>query len=120
MDGVRERARQRQAGEPGQGPFVSRAELPAELIARVARLHAAARTLRAQASRLGELPPEPPTLRGKVGALAVRLMRRSMFWLIPSLRANQEVVAGALEEQARAIEDIIRAIEPRGNRLGPE
>lgn len=34
---------------------------------------------------LGTVPPCPPTVRGRVGALAVRAVRRALFWFIPQV-----------------------------------
>jgi hypothetical protein len=73
--------------------------------------------IRASAARIGELPPAPPTLRAKVGAVAVRGLRRAMFWLIPSLQAAQEQIAAALEDQTKAVEDLVKAIEKTNARM---
>jgi hypothetical protein len=64
------------------------------------------RELRTDVERIGGLPPAPPTLRGRVGALLVALMRRSLFWLIPSLQMMQIKVVSALDENRRAVREL--------------
>lgn len=88
-----------------------------DLTARVSRLQVRVAAIRASAARIGQLPPAPPTLRAKVGAVAVRALRRAMFWLIPSLQAAQEQIAGALEDQTKAVEDLVKAIEKTNARM---
>ena len=88
-----------------------------ELMARVSRLQVRVAAIRAGAARIGELPPAPSTLRAKVGAVAVRTLQRAMFWLIPTLREAQEQIAAALEEQTKAVEDLVKTIEKTNARL---
>jgi hypothetical protein len=95
----------------------ARKALPGDLIARVSRLNTRLGAMRVNAARIGEMPPSPPTLRGKVGAFGVRLVRHALFWLIPSLQAAQEQVAGALDDQVKALEELIKAIEKTNARL---
>jgi len=82
-----------------------------ELLSRASRLNARVGTLRANVARIGEMPPQPPTVRGKIGALLVRLMQRALFWLIPSLQANQDQVAQAFEDQAKVNEELLKALQ---------
>lgn len=88
-----------------------------ELTARVSRLQVRVAAIRASAARIGELPPAPPTPRARIGAVAVRVLRRAMFWLIPSLQAAQEQIAAALEDQTKAVEDLVKAIEKTNARM---
>src|SRR5262249_55235259 len=64
-------------------------------------------TMRQTIQRIGEPPPCPPTLRGRVGAFAVLGMRGALFWLIPSLKMVQEEVAACLEDELRLIEQLV-------------
>jgi hypothetical protein len=82
-----------------------------ELLSRVSRFNARVGTLRANVNRIGEMPPQPPTLRGRMGALLVRLMQRALFWLIPSLQAIEDQVAQALEDQAKINEEFLKALQ---------
>lgn len=88
-----------------------------DLMARVSRLQVRVAAIRASAALLGELPPAPSTLRAETGAVAVRILRRAMFWLIPSLQAAQEQIAAALEDQTKAVEDLVKAIEKTNARM---
>jgi hypothetical protein len=85
--------------------------IPSELSARAPRLHARVETIRENAARIGELPPQPPTLRGRAGAQIVRLIHRSLFWLLPSLRTAHDQVVQALAEQVKINEEMMKAIE---------
>jgi hypothetical protein len=57
------------------------------------------------------LPPQPPGLRGSLGSFAVRVVRRTLFWLIPSLQAMHEQMAQALEDQVKINEELVKALE---------
>jgi SAM-dependent methyltransferase len=47
----------------------------------------------------GVLPPQPPTLRGRLGRALVELVRRSLFWYTPVIQAFQRAVAATIKEQ---------------------
>jgi len=53
---------------------------------------------------VGQLPPEPPTWRGRVGARAVKLVKRMLFWYTPQIVRFQYSALRAFEEQAKALE----------------
>jgi SAM-dependent methyltransferase len=53
--------------------------------------------------QVGDIPPEPPTLRGRVGAVLVKLVRRMLFWYTGQIRTFHGVVAEAAGEQARSL-----------------
>jgi hypothetical protein len=88
----------------------ARKGLPADLVARVSRL-------RARMAHIGGMPPAPPTLRGKLGALAVGIMRRSLFWLIPNLQATQEQLIAAIDDQTTALEEVVTALQRTNFRI---
>ena len=48
----------------------------------IATLNQVCENLHRQIPRVGQMPPRPPTLRGRFGALLVSLVRRSLFWYI--------------------------------------
>jgi hypothetical protein len=52
---------------------------------------------------VGELPPEPPTLRGRVGGRLVQMIQRMLFWYTPQIVQFHYAVVRALEEQNGAI-----------------
>ncbi len=116
MAEVRRRARARnQRNEAALR--MARRNIPTELIARISRLQSRVAAVRAHAARIGELPPAPPTLRARLGAMAVRLQQRALFWFIPGLRATHEQIAGALDEEAKALEEMLKSLEKTNARM---
>jgi hypothetical protein len=116
MSDVRRRARienQRDAGALRN----ARKTLPADLIARVSRLQARIGGLKASVAQIGGMPPSPPTLRGKVGASGIHVMRRALFWLIPNLQAAQEQLIAVVDDQTKALEEIVTALEKTNLRI---
>ncbi len=68
----------------------------------------------------GDLPPQPPTVRGKLGQFLVHMVRRMLFWYTPPLRTFQQMVARALREQAEGIRKLdgdLRRLEMAGNEI---
>ena len=59
---------------------------------------------------IGGAPPQPPTLRGRVGALAVVLLRRALFWLLLQLDRFHGAVIETFEGQQQALEDLNGAL----------
>ncbi|MFB3918421.1 MAG: hypothetical protein ACE14M_16955, partial [Terriglobales bacterium] len=43
-------------------------------------LHQAARRMRAAQALVGQMPPQPPGLRARLGAALVGIVRRMLFW----------------------------------------
>jgi SAM-dependent methyltransferase len=64
--------------------------------------------LRSSYALVGQLPPEPPTLRGRMGARLVRLVQRLLFWYTPQIVHFQYAALQAFEEQARSLEEAAR------------
>jgi hypothetical protein len=85
--------------------------VPGHLFAIITRLKASTASLQETASRIGEIPPGPSTARARVGAFFVRLMQRSLFWLIPSIRSSQKNLASALSDHINATEEILRVLQ---------
>jgi hypothetical protein len=70
--------------------------------------------LHASYALVGQLPPEPPTFRGRVGARLVKLVQRMLFWYTPQIVHFQYSTLRAFEEQAsilRRAEGRIRELE---------
>jgi SAM-dependent methyltransferase len=68
-------------------------------------------TLRAACGRLyeirnlvGQMPPQPPTLRAKVGARLVRIVRRMLFWYTPQILRFHNETALVLGELCKTVE----------------
>jgi 2-polyprenyl-3-methyl-5-hydroxy-6-metoxy-1,4-benzoquinol methylase len=62
---------------------------------------------------VGDMPPQPPTLRGRVGAVLVSIVRRMLFWYTEQIRAQHKRIADAAREQVRVLQDLTAA-ERRG------
>lgn len=58
---------------------------------------------------VGQLPPEPPTFRGRMGARLVKLIQRLLFWYTPQIVHFQYAALQALEEQANDLDATARA-----------
>ncbi|MGA2592368.1 MAG: methyltransferase domain-containing protein [Bryobacteraceae bacterium] len=53
---------------------------------------------------VGQMPPEPPTLRGRMSANLVKAVRRMLFWYSPQIVLFQYSAVRAFEEQAKNLE----------------
>jgi hypothetical protein len=73
--------------------------------------------MRQCARLIGALPPIAPTLRGRVGAVLVTLVRRALFWFIPPLKDSQTAALAALEEQRCALREITLALRDLNAKL---
>lgn len=67
-------------------------------------------TLHGSYALVGQLPPEPPTLRGRMGARLVKLVQRMLFWYTPQIVHFQYSVLRTLEEQANLLQSATRRI----------
>lgn len=82
--------------------------------ARVAEWPALARLARSLdwgQPQIGDMPPQPPTLRARIGAVLVRLIRRCLFWYSDQILAFQRLVVNAAEEQVRVLAGLQRKVE---------
>jgi hypothetical protein len=69
---------------------------------------------------VGQLPPEPPTFRGRMGARLVKLVQRMLFWYTPQIVHFQYSAVRALEEQAKILQSAERRICQLEAELGEE
>jgi hypothetical protein len=60
--------------------------------------------------RVGDMPPQPPTLRARIGAAVVWFVRRSLFWYSGQIVAFQRLVTNAAEEQLRTFAELERKV----------
>ncbi|MBC8165231.1 MAG: hypothetical protein H7Y20_05070 [Bryobacteraceae bacterium] len=88
-----------------------RRAVPSHLISNVARLRSSTALLRSSIARIGEQPPAPRTIRGKIGFALVQVVRRALFWLIPTIRTAQGQLVDALEGQLAATEEILKILQ---------
>jgi len=65
--------------------------------------------------QIGDMPPQPPTLRGRVGAAFVRIIQRMLFWYTAQIRAFHKTAAEAAGEQAYVLQ---RFDAEQGRQLG--
>jgi O-antigen chain-terminating methyltransferase len=56
--------------------------------------------------QIGDIPPQPPTLRGRVGAVLVRMVQRMLFWYTGQLRAFHKAVSEAAGELAQTLRQL--------------
>jgi len=65
-------------------------------------------SLRSSCELVGEMPPTPPTLRGRIGARLVSVVRRTLFWLLPPLHSVLYEQVRFLEEELASMENLFR------------
>jgi SAM-dependent methyltransferase len=56
--------------------------------------------------RIGEQPPAPPTLRARLGAHLVQIVRRALFWYAPQITLVQIATSNALADQLQILEQM--------------
>ena len=71
-------------------------------------------SLRSAQKLVGTLPPQPPTLRGRIGSLLTKAVRRALFWYTPQLQSFHTSLVDAFEQQAGALNALV--IADRENR----
>jgi 2-polyprenyl-3-methyl-5-hydroxy-6-metoxy-1,4-benzoquinol methylase len=69
-------------------------------------LRESVRLLRLTHDLVGQMPPQPPTMRGRIGAWIIRQVRRALFWYTPQILEFHRITTDVIEKQARAIEEI--------------
>ena len=57
-------------------------------------------------SLIGQLPPEPPTFRGRMGAFFVKIVQRALFWYTPQIAGFQAAVVLYLRELLAAMKTV--------------
>lgn len=88
-----------------------RKAVPPHLISGVQRLKASTALLRSSISRVGQPPPVPPTVRGRIGLFIVQILRRALFWFIPSIQTAETQIVDALEQHLAATEQILQILQ---------
>lgn len=91
---------QRQNGlTPASGP-----QLP-----EITALEDLCRVLHSRQALVGQLPPEPPTTRGRIGSLLVKAVRRTLFWYTPQLQNFHAGVVQGFEQLVAALNALAAA-----------
>jgi SAM-dependent methyltransferase len=92
-------------------------------------LETAIDSLHLRKSLVGELPPQPPSFRGRLGGLLVKAVRRMLFWYTPQIRDFQAGVVAVFDEQMSVLRsfaitnqqnrDLLQDVKGRLERLEP-
>jgi hypothetical protein len=99
---IREKVRTQESA-PGHASTSSEILNHHALAGYVNRLASLDREIRALRNEIGTVPPVPPTLRGRVGALAIRLLRRLFWWQSFAIRNYVAALARRHEEERRLL-----------------
>lgn len=86
-----------------------------------AGVRSALATLQSSYALVGQMPPEPPTWRGRLGANVVKLVQRLLFWYTPQIVHFQYSALRAFEEQAKSLETAgqrLRELQRRQDEAG--
>jgi O-antigen chain-terminating methyltransferase len=57
-------------------------------------------------TQVGDMPPQPETLRGRVGSVFVRIVRKMLFWYTAQIRSFQALIREAAREQVAAFQRV--------------
>lgn len=99
---------------------IERAEADDSPCLESAALQSVLSALHSSYALVGQLPPEPPTFRGRMGARLVKLVQRMLFWYTPQIVHFQYSALRALEEQAKILQSAERRIRQLEAELGEE
>jgi 2-polyprenyl-3-methyl-5-hydroxy-6-metoxy-1,4-benzoquinol methylase len=83
---------------------IERPETGQPLASGFLELQAAIAGLKASYALVGQTPPEPPTLRGRMGARLVKLVQRLLFWYTPQIVHFQYSALRAFDSALRVFE----------------
>ena len=59
-------------------------------------------------AKIGSMPPQPPSLRGRIGASLVRLVQRALFWYTPQIRISIDGIVRLFHQYIDRLEEYIR------------
>ena len=111
---------EREYRPPEANDRVERVEADVSSSLEFAALRSMLSTLQASYAQVGQLPPEPPTFRGRMGARLVKLVQRMLFWYTPQIVHFQYSALRALEEQAKMLQSADTRIRKLEVELGKE
>lgn len=77
----------------------------------VAELRSAIAAMEAACARVGQTPPAPPTLRGRIGAPFIKLVQRLLFWYTPQIVEFHATAVKAVDSARAALEAQARSMQ---------
>jgi SAM-dependent methyltransferase len=80
-----------------------------ERLSAIAELEDLCRVLRLRQTLIGQLPPEPPTARGRIGSLLVKAVRRTLFWYTAQIQNFHAGVVQGFDQQLAALNTLATA-----------
>jgi O-antigen chain-terminating methyltransferase len=83
----------------------------------LAKLHGRLQELKVNCARIGQPPAYPPTLRGKLGARLVSVVRRMLFWYTPPLQATLQGLTQVIDDLLRTAGRMQEAMDQLEQRL---
>ena len=97
--------------KPREGnKLIEQAETGAPSSGELVELRSAIAALNASYAVVGQTPPEPPTLRGRIGARLVKLVQRLLFWYTPQIVHFQYSALKAFDSALRAFEGQAKSV----------
>jgi len=102
---IKERIRSRVAGVKSEGKPES--EPPPQILADLGVLRHLSSELKVMCAQIGTMPPQPPTLRARMGATLVRLTQRMLFWYTPQIRISIDGIARVFEQYLNKFEEFV-------------
>src|ERR1019366_8977862 len=97
--------------KPREGnKLIDQAETGAPSSGELVELRSAIAVLNASYAVVGQTPPEPPTLRGRIGARLVKLVQRLLFWYTPQIVHFQYSALKAFDSALRAFEGQAKSV----------
>jgi len=97
--------------------LVEQAETDEPSAGQLLELRSAIAALNASYALVGQAPPEPPTLRGRIGARFVKLVQRALFWYTPQIVHFQYSALKAFDSALRAFEGQAKSVRQLEDRL---
>src|ERR1019366_713971 len=97
--------------KPREGnKLIEQAETGASSSGELVELRSAIAALNASYAVVGQTPPEPPILRGRIGARLVKLVQRLLFWYTPQIVHFQYSALKAFDSALRAFEGQAKSV----------
>ena len=116
MREIRERIRPKTPESAAAGSSAVAGPHPPAL--ELAGLREAAHRVRLSCSLVGQMPPQPPSLRARIGAKLVRIVQRMLFWYTPQILQFHTAVTQAIVEHVSLLGALSGASQESSQALG--